>query len=246
MDRAIYTAMTGAKSTLLQQAAVGHNLSNATTDGFRTEMHRLRAVPVLSPAQPSRAFVVDASVASDFTPGALQQTGRPLDVALHGKGWFALQMPDGSEAYTRAGRFEVDANGQLVNERGLQVQGEGGPIALPPDNRYEIAADGTISAIPRTGSRNAAEVVGRLKLVNPDEASLKRGDDGYFRLANGQQADPDANVRVAGGYVEASNVNVVEQMVNMISLAKHFELQTRMISSLDTNAKTADQVLAIT
>lgn len=246
MDRAIYTAMTGAKSTLLQQAAVGHNLSNATTDGFRTEMHRLRAVPVLSPAQPSRAFVVDASVGSDFTPGALQQTGRSLDVALHGKGWFAVQTPDGNEAYTRAGRFEVDANGQLVNERGLPVLSTGGPIALPPDNHYEVASDGTISAIPRTGSRNAAEVVGQLKLVNPDEAQLKRGDDGYFRLASGQPADADPAVRVAGGYVEASNVNVVDQMVQMISLSRHFETQTRMMTTLDTNAKTADQLLSIT
>ena len=244
MDRAIYTAMTGAKSTLLQQASVGHNLSNATTDGFRSELHRLRAVPVQTQALPSRAFVVDASVANDFTPGALQSTGRALDAAINGKGWFAVQTPDGGEAYTRAGRFEVSANGELVNERGLQVLGEGGPIALPPDNSYEIASDGTISAIPRTGSRNNAEVVGRLKLVNPEEAQIQRGDDGYFRLASGQPAEADPAVKVAGGYVEASNVNIVEQMVQMISLARQFETQTRMMTAIDSNAKAADQILA--
>lgn len=243
MDRAIYTAMTGAKSTLLQQASVGHNLSNATTDGFRAELHRLRAVPVQSPALPTRAFVVDASVANDFTPGALQATGRPLDMAINGKGWFAVQTPNG-EAYTRGGHFEVDANGQLVNERGMPVLGDGGPIALPPDHRYEVAPDGTVSAVPISGSRNAAQVVGQLKLVNPDEAQIRRGDDGYFRLASGDPADVDPNVRVAGGFVESSNVNIVEQMVQMMSLARHFETQTKLLTTLDTNARTADQILS--
>lgn len=246
MDRAIYTAMTGAKSTLMQQTSVGHNLANASTDGFKAEIHRLRAVPVLSEAQPSRAFVVDASVANDYSSGPLQYTGRSLDVAVKGKGWLTVQTADGNEAYTRGGRLEVSANGELVTERGLQVMGEGGPIALPPDNRYEIAADGTVSAVPRTGNRNATEVVGRLKLVNPDEAELKRGEDGLFRLASGNPADADPAVQVAGNYVEGSNVNAVEQMVQMISLARHFETQTRMLTTLDTNAKAADQVLSIT
>ena len=246
MDRAIYTAMTGAKSTLMQQASVGHNLANASTDGFKAEIHRLRAVPIISEALPTRAFTVDASVANDYSSGALQYTGRSLDVAIKGKGWIAVQTPDGNEAYTRAGRLEVTANGELVNERGLQVMGEGGPLALPPENRYEVAADGTISAVPSTGNRNASEVVGRLKLVNPDEAELRRSDDGLFRLASGDPADADPAVQVAGNYVEASNVNVVDQMVQMISLSRHFETQTRMLTTLDTNAKAADQVLTIT
>ena len=243
MDRAIYTAMTGAKSTLLQLASVGNNLSNATTDGFRTEMHRLRAVPIQSPALPSRAFVVDASVANDFSQGPLMATGRPLDTAINGKGWFAVQTPTG-EAYTRAGRFEVDVNGQLVTERGFPVLSDGGPIALPPDNRYEVASDGTISAVPKDGNRATAEVVGQLKLVNPDEAQIRRSDDGFFRLVSGQPADADPDVRVAGGFVEGSNVNIVEQMVQMISLSRHFETQTKLLSSLDTNARAADQVLS--
>lgn len=246
MDRAIYTAMTGAKSTLMQQASVGHNLSNASTDGFRTELHRLRAVPVLSSSLPSRAFVVDASVGSDFTPGPLQETGRSLDVALNGKGWFAVQTPDGKEAYTRAGRFEVSPNGELLTERGLQVMGEAGPIALPPDSRYEVASDGTVSAVPRTGSLNTTNVVGRLKLVNPPDGDMRRGDDGLFRLASGEEADADPNVRVAGGYIEGSNVNIVEQMVQMISLARQFETQIKLITTAETNASRADQILGST
>lgn len=243
MDRAIYTAMTGAKSTLMQQASVGHNLANASTDGFRAELHRLRAVPVISQALPSRAFVVDASVANDMTSGPLQHTGRGLDAAINGAGWFAIQTPDGNEAYTRGGRFELGPNGELVTEAGLPVIGDGGPVAVPPDNTYEIGADGTITAIPRTGDRNAAQVVGQLKLVNPDPTTMVRGGDGLFRTNNNQPAAADATVQVASGFVEGSNVNVVEQMTQMISLARHFEFQTKLISTAEQNSQSADQIL---
>ncbi|MCL2658341.1 MAG: flagellar basal-body rod protein FlgF [Betaproteobacteria bacterium] len=241
MDRAIYTAMTGAKSTLLQQASVGHNLANVSTDGFKAEMHRLRAVPVLSQAHPSRAFVVDASVANDLSSGPLQHTGRSLDAAIRGPGWFVVQGADGREAYTRGGRFEVTQNGELVNQQGLRVMGEGGPIALPPDNQYEIAPDGTISAVPTTGDHNIADTVGRLRLVNPPQ--VERGDDGLFRQPGGAPATADDNVTVASGYVEGSNVNVVEQMVQMISLARHFEFQTKLLSMAEQNDQAADRFI---
>src|SRR5690554_7111404 len=103
MDRLIYTAMTGAKGTLDQQAAVSNNLANANSTGFRSEMHRLRSVELQTDALRTRAFAVDASIATDFTPGPLQHTGRSFDAAIEGKGWFAVQAPDGGEAYTRDG-----------------------------------------------------------------------------------------------------------------------------------------------
>jgi flagellar basal-body rod protein FlgF len=102
MDRLIYTAMTGAKGTMDQQAAVAHNLANVNATGFRAELHKLRAVEVQTEALRTRAFTVDASVANDFTEGPLQFTGRPFDVALAGKGWLAVQMPDGSARPTPA------------------------------------------------------------------------------------------------------------------------------------------------
>jgi len=244
MDRLIYTAMTGAKHTMGQQAAVSNNLANATSTGFRTEMHKLRAVPVISDATyDSRAFVVDASVATDFTPGPLQQTGRNLDVAVEGKGWFAVQLADGSEAYTRDGSFEVSANGVLQTRNGLPVVGDGGPITLPPDNEIVIGKDGSISAVPSSGARNQVNVVGRLKLVNPPEAELQRGEDGLFRQANGNPAPVDENVQVASGYLEGSNVNVVDQMVTMISLARQFEMQTKMLQTAEANDQSATQIL---
>ncbi|MDR0717704.1 MAG: flagellar basal-body rod protein FlgF [Azoarcus sp.] len=240
MDRVIYTAMTGAKSTLGQQAAVAHNIANVDSAGFRTEVHKMRAVEVQTQALHTRAFVVDASVASDFTPGPLKFTGGEFDVALRGKGWLAVQTP-GGEAYTRDGALEISENGVLQTRAGLPVLGDGGPITIPPDSEIVIGNDGTISAIQ--AQDGIVNEVGRLKLVNPPEAELARGDDGFFRLQDGQPAPADETVTVAGGYLESSNVNVAEQMVQMISLARQFEMQMRMITNAEQNDRAAAQVL---
>lgn len=244
MDRLIYTAMTGAKHTMGQQAAVSHNLANATSTGFRAELHKLRAVPVQGEGLATRAFVVDASVASNFEPGPMQHTGRPLDVAVEGKGWLAVQLPDGREAYTRDGSLQLSANGVVQTRSGLPVLGDGGPVTIPPDNEFLIGKDGTISALQAGGAENVINVIGRLKLVNPPEASLARGDDGLFRLQDGAVAPQDENVRVAGGYLEGSNVSVVDQMVQMISLARQFEMQTKMLQTAEANDRAGAQVLA--
>lgn len=240
MDRLIYTAMTGAKSTLDQQAAVSHNLANATSTGFRTELHKMRAVEVQTDAMHTRAFVVDASVATDYSEGPMQFTGRAYDVAIQGKGWLTVQMPDGSEAYTRDGSLEVSANGILQTRAGLPVVGSGGPVSLPPDSEIVIGADGTISAI-QAGLVNVAD---RLKLVNPPEASLVRGDDGLFRTQDGLPQPADEAVKTAGGYLEGSNVNVVDQMVTMISLGRQFEMQTRLLKTAEENDRAAAQLLS--
>jgi len=244
MDRLIYTAMTGASATMGQEAAVAHNMANATSTGFKTELHKLRAVQVQNAQMPTRAFVVDASVSDDFSTGPLQHTNRPLDMAVQGKGWFAVQMPDGTEGYTRNGNFEINANGILQTRTGLPVIGSGGPVTLPPDVEVAVGADGTISTVPRTGARNSTSTVDQLKLVNPPEAELVRGGDGYFRLAGGNPAPADPAVRVASGYLEGSNVNVVEQMVSMISLARQYEMQTKMLSTAQEMDRAASQLVA--
>jgi len=244
MDRLIYTAMTGASATMGQEAAVAHNMANATSTGFKTELHKLRAVQVQNAQMPTRAFVVDASVSDDFSTGPLQHTNRPLDMAVQGKGWFAVQMPDGTEGYTRNGNFEINANGILQTRTGLPVIGSGGPVTLPPDVEVAVGADGTISTVPRTGARNSTSTVDQLKLVNPPETELVRGGDGYFRLAGGNPAPADPAVRVASGYLEGSNVNVVEQMVSMISLARQYEMQTKMLSTAQEMDRAASQLVA--
>ena len=246
MDRLIYTAMTGAKHAFLQQAGVAQNLSNASTVGYRAMEHRFRAVPIQGEGAATRVFTVDASVANVFDQGPLMATGRELDVAVQGAGWIAVETPDGREAYTRAGNLQVNANGQLQTASGLNVVGDGGPIAIPPDNSITIGSDGTISTVPLYGTRNNASVVARIKLVNPPENELVRGDDGLFRTASGAPADLDETVKVAPETLEGSNVNPVDSMVSMISLARQFEMQIKMLQTADANASKASQILSMT
>ena len=245
MDRLIYVAMTGAQLTLSQQASVAHNLANATTTGFRAEINASRAIPVIGEGGATRTYVLDTSVASDFTPGAIQQTGRDLDVAIQGKGWLAVQTENGGEAYTRAGSLQVSPNGVLQTREGLSVLGDGGPISIPPDTLITIGGEGTVSVVPNGNRPNQVAQVGRIKLVNPDEKLLVKSGDGLFRLKDGSTADADSKVRLTAGALEASNVNVVEQMVNMISLARQFELQMKMLQSADSNDQKATQIMTL-
>jgi len=247
LDRVIYTAMTGASHALTQQAGMANNMANATTTGFRGEMHAFRAVPVQGEGLPTRAFVVDASVMSDFTPGTLQETGRSLDIAIQGRGFIALLMPDGREAYTRNGNLAVSANGLLQTNNGIPVEGENGPITLPPDTEIAIAPDGTVSTVPRFGPPNTVSVVGRIKLANPPEHALQRGDDGLFRLQPGMAADTESEkVSVVSGFLEGSNVDMAAEMVSMISVARQFEMQLKVISTADENDRAATKLLSLT
>jgi len=248
MDRYIYTAMTGAAQTMGRQAAVAHNLANVSSTGYRAEEHRLRAVQVIShntpSALPTRAFTVDASTHTDYSAGPMQYTNRPLDVAVEGRGWIALAMPDGSEAYTRDGSLELSENGILQTRTGIPVQGDGGPITIPPDQKIAVAKDGTVSVIPETGAQNTVNSIGRIKLVNPDETGLVRGSDGLFRTVTGDPAPVDDKVQLAAGYLEGSNVNVVDQMVAMISLSRQFETQMQLLQRASQNDQSATQVIS--
>lgn len=242
MDRMIYTAMTGAKHILDQQATNSHNLANATSTGFRAQVDSFRAVPVVSEGLPTRTMVVDATVGADFTPGAIQSTNRDLDVAIEGQGWFAVSRGNGSEAYTRNGAFQLSENGMLQTSSGLPVLGDGGPISIPPDSVISIAKDGTISAISTATPSAAVNEIGRLKLVNPPENNMVRGHDGLFNTKDGSPAEADAVVNVVSGALESSNVNVIDAMVNMISLARQFDMQMKMMQSAENNANKASQI----
>lgn len=246
MDRLIYTAMSGAASTFGRQAAVAHNLANVSTTGYRAEEHRLRAVQVnaqgSSRALPTRAFSVDASTYSDLSQGPMLATGRTLDVAVQGAGWIAVQQADGSEAYTRNGSLELSVNGILQTRNGLPVQGDGGPITVPPDVKISIGSDGSISVVPETGAQTVS-TIGRVKMTNPPEGDLVRGENGLFRLRNGGAAPVDEKVTLASGYLEGSNVNPVDQMVTMISLSRQFEMQMKLLTSANENDRAATQVI---
>jgi flagellar basal-body rod protein FlgF len=243
MDRMIYVAMTGAKHILGQQAAVAHNLANVSTTGYRAAESAFRAVPVEGEGLPTRTFVVDSTAGANFAPGVLQSTGRDLDVAVQGAGWIAVQTQNGGEAYTRNGSLQLSPNGMLQTRNGLNVLGDGGPISVPPDSTVNIANEGTVSVISTVPPPKSVNIIGRIKLVNPDEKLLVRGGDGLFRLANGGSAEADPKVALVSRALEGSNVSAVEEMINMISLARQFDLQMQLLNNAQKNASQASQIL---
>ncbi len=242
MDRLIYTAMTGAKHILEQQATNSHNLANATSTGFKAQVDSFKAIPVVSEGLPTRAFVIDATVGADFNPGPIQSTGRVLDVAVQGSGWLTVQRGDGSEGFTRNGALKISENGVLQTATGLNIMGDGGPISIPPDVAITIAKDGTISSVNNGTLPGPSNILGRLKLVNPEEANLERKSDGLFGMRDNSQVEADASVSVVSGALEGSNVNVVDAMVNMISLARQFETQMKLMQTAENNANKASQL----
>ena len=241
----IYVAMSGAKQILEQQAAVAQNLANASTTGYRAMTSAFRAVQVQGEGAPTRAFVVDSTSGANFGSGPLEGTGRDLDVAVQGQGWIAVQAADGSEAYTRNGSLQVDPNGMLQTRDGLNVLGSGGPISIPPDSIISVAKDGTVSVLPTAPPPKSVNAIGQIKLVNPDERQLVRGGDGLFRLAGGGTAPADPSVTLVSRSLEGSNVNMVEQMVSMISLARQYDLQMQLLSNAKQNAAQASQILSV-
>ncbi len=243
MDKFLYVAMSGAKETLRAQAANSHNLANASTTGFRADLSAFQSRAVAGSGYASRVYATNTSTGWDQSSGAQMSTGRNLDIAINGDGFIAVQGRDGREAYTRAGELIVDANGQLMTKTGLPVLGDGGPLSVPPNNTLAIAPDGTISIVPQGQGPQTTASIGRIKLVNPGNANLDRGDDGLFRMRDGTDAPSEANVRATPGTLESSNVNAAEAMVNMIELARNFELQVKAIHTAQEDGAASAQLL---
>jgi flagellar basal-body rod protein FlgF len=240
MDRMLYVSMSGAKETLKAQAANNHNLANASTTGFRADMAAFQAREVVGAGYNSRVYATTSSTGFDGSSGAMVSTGRDLDVAVQGSGYIAVQGNNGREAYTRAGDLRVDPLGQLKTATGHVVMGDGGPISVPPNNSVLIGGDGTLSIVPLGQSPATGAVVGRIKLVDPNPDSLTRGADGLFRLKDGSDAPSSSTTRLASGVLESSNVNIADSMVNMIELARRFDLQVKaMHTAEDTGASSA-------
>ncbi|MES2886573.1 MAG: flagellar basal-body rod protein FlgF [Pseudomonadota bacterium] len=239
MDRMIYLSMSGAKATMQRQDSLANNLANASTVGFRAELQAFRSVPVEGGGASTRVFALESTPGYNGDAGPISNTSRPLDVAMKGNAWLTVQGLDGTEAYTRAGSLMLSADGTLSTAAGLPVLGDGGPIQVPPNSDVSIGQDGTVSA--STNGRSTQ--VGRLKMVTP-EVALIRGEDGLFRNLGGD-LPADDTAQLQNGALEGSNVSPVESMVAMISAARQFEAQMKMLQTAESNEKAATQLLAL-
>lgn len=246
MDKVLYIGMSGARENMLSQQAHANNLANATTTGFKSDLAHARAMQVFGEGHPSRVYAMSERPATNFDSGTLIETGRQLDVAIQGEGWIAVQTPDGSEGYTRAGELQIDSLGRIVTGSGLPVIGNGGePIVLPPIEQIEIANDGNITVQEQGEAATELILVDTIKMVKPEPGTLFKGIDGLMRTADQQPLPPALDVEIRSGYLESSNVNGVHELTSMISLARQFEMHIKMMKTAEDNSTAATKILQL-
>jgi len=234
MDKLVYTAATGLRAHMQAQAAIANNMANASTTGFRADRVIFDRIELkgggaqLEARAPTSEEVTDA----DRAPGAIQHTGRALDVAVTGvNDWLAVQASDGSEAYTRRGDLEVTPTGVLQTGDGFIVQGQSGPITVPPHDSLTIAADGSISIVPQGGDPKNPQVLDRLKLVDTKGTQTVKGLDNLLRVKGGGTLPANLDAKVQGGALEGSNVNMTQVLVDMLENQRSYEIQANLMKS---------------
>ena len=247
MDKLLYIAMSGAKENMNSLAVRSNNLANANTLGFKADFEQARAMQAYGDGLPSRVFSMSERPGQSYQQGSLQTTGRDLDVAVQGDGWLAVQDANGKEAYTRNGSLQVSPLGVLQTSTGLNVlDSNGQPITLPmPLEKIQITEDGTINARLEGAEPAAVENLQQLKLVNPVNKDLTKGEDGLFRRIDGGTETASVNVRLASGALENSNVNVVEELTNLIKLQRQFETQIKMMATAEKNDESQNQLMKL-
>jgi flagellar basal-body rod protein FlgF len=225
MSTVLQVAAAASRQIAHAQAAVTHNLANAGTTAFKADLFY---------AEQGYAKSGEAgSSAVDFRAGNISYTGRDLDIAIAGDGWMRVITPGGEEVLSRRGDLRVDPTGNLVDAEQNQILGDGGPINVPADSRVTIGADGTISFIPRGETALGTVVTGRISLVNPNPDNLTKGLDGNIRAEDQANLEPAAEVQLAVGALETSNVNPIASMVQMIELSRSFEGHIQTMKSAD-------------
>lgn len=264
MNTGLYSAFLGMRARQQTLDTIANNIANASTGGFKADRlfhHSIEvaeaailrakvagtntsdatATPLLSDTtnDPSnRVFGILSGGVTDFSTGSFRETGRPLDVALDGQGFFVVQTPRG-ERYTRAGTFTLNAAGQLVTQQGDLVVGESGPITVPRGkSNLGIGTDGSVSA--------DGQVIGKLRVVrfdNPGTAVEKEGDS-LFMTKGTAQPQEAFGTRVLQGTLEMSNVNVVSEMATMMQNSREFDSLQRSITLMmnDLGRKVASEI----
>jgi len=244
MDKALYIAMTGAKHNMLAQSVHANNLANVNTTGFRADFAQARSMAVYhGDGHQSRAYALTESPSTDFSEGSMMSTGRELDFSIRGKGMIAVQAPDGSEAYTRAGNLALGPNGELLTANGLPVLGDGGPIVLPPAEKIDIGSDGSITVLGAGEGAATLVLVDRIKLVGDDVKNMTKGNDGLTRSRDGEPLEVDGDVRIVSGFLESSNVNAINEFTEVLSLARQYEMHIKMMKTVETNSEASARLL---
>ncbi|MDB5703469.1 MAG: flagellar biosynthesis protein FlgF [Sphingomonas bacterium] len=231
MDKLVYTAATGLKAHMASQAAIANNMANASTIGFRADRVVFDRLQVSGSGFDTRTPASEEVVDADRRPGAVMQTGRPLDVAVSGDAWLTVQAPDGTEAYTRRGDLQIAPTGVLETGDGFPVMGSGGPITVPPAESIKISGDGSISIVPVGGDPSNPQVLDKLKLASPKGSDTVKGLDNLLHVRGGGVLPEDMDAKVQSGALEGSNVNMTQALVDMIENQRSYEVQANLMKS---------------
>jgi flagellar basal body rod protein FlgG len=237
MNVSLYQAAAGMKATARWQETISENLSSSFIPGFKRQNISFSAVEsgLMGPSSTtinggSRHFSLpSSSVSTDFQPGELKPTGGATDLAIEGRGFFEVQMPNGVKAYTRDGEFRANAQGQLVTKQGYRVQGAGGPIQLDAKNAspVTVSANGEVS--------QGGNLRGTVKVVDfNDYSQLQSASSGYF-LAGQPGLSPTTvtKANLHQGYLESANTTTVSEMANLLCSVRLFEANQKVIQNQD-------------
>ncbi len=260
MMRSLWTAATGMAAQTTNVDVIANNLANVNTAGFkrgRANFQDLMYQQIKSPGAEASAAgtqlpsgiqvglgVKTASIEYVFSAGSFQQTSNPLDIAIQGRGFFQIQLPNGETGYTRAGSFSRDAQGQLVTSNGNVVLPN---ITLPADTlNINIGQDGTVS-IEQPGS--VSSVVGQLQTVDfSNPAGLTHLGNSIFQASNASGEPLTGNPGENGfgglgqGMIEMSNVNMVDEMVNLIAAQRAYEMNSKSVQAADEMLQNANSL----
>ena len=245
MDRLLYVSAVGLGNIEQAQTARANNLANVSTNGFRADLAHVMASEVDGQGYRARVYGVNESQGVDLSPGSAIETGRDLDLSINGDGLFSVIGPDGNEAYTRNGAFQVDAAGRLLTQQGLPVLGTGGPIALPPYETIVFGNDGTVTIRPQGQGPDALVQIDQLKLVSTAPENLRKNGAGLLVTNDELPLVRDPGVSVTSGFLESSNVNAVNELTEILALARQFELEVRMMKVAEDNDSAAAQLLRV-
>ena len=228
METPTYIALSRQMALRQEMELVANNIANASTAGFKAELMVMAEVDLPAEKGVKLAYVQDLASARDFSPGPLRPTGGELDLAIDGKGFFAVRTPEGIR-YTRVGRFQLDADGILVTSQGYPVLGGGSALTITPeDGPINVASDGTISTDRALEGQQLA-IVGKLDIVDfASPAALTPAVDGYFIAKQPPRA---AEGGVVQGMLEDSNVKPIIEMTNLIEVTRSYQSVQRFIDA---------------
>ncbi|MCK5819357.1 MAG: flagellar basal body rod protein FlgF [Psychromonas sp.] len=247
MDKFLYIAMSGAKESMNAVSIHSNNISNARTTAFKSSYEQARSMQAFGDGLPTRVFAVTESPGENFESGLLRTTGRDLDVAIQGEGWFVVESKQNDEGMTRSGEFRIDPEGYLIDISGNRlIYDNDFPIQLPlPIEKLNIRSDGIVEVRPEGAPSVGLEEIGRLKLVDPPLKDLIRGSDGLFRMNNGGILQESLEVSIMSGALENSNVNLSSELTSLINLQRQFEIQIKMMKHAEEMDRSSDSLLRI-